>query len=73
MISLPGYDVWKTRLPDYWDWDDGEEDALLEEEYLFSLETQAMPPLYSDWEQLPYGGEDVLPDDDLLEHMGWEL
>lgn len=71
--SIPGYDAWKTRLPDYWDWDDGEEDRLAEEEYNDSLESMIFPPLgYHEWEREPFAGPDVYPDDWQFEYMGWE-
>lgn len=72
-MSLPGYDAWKTATPPWWDWDDGEEDALAEAQYLFELEEMIFPPAWGHWVREPFAGPDDFPDDGQLEHMGWEL
>ena len=73
MISLPGYDAWKTATPPHWDWDEGEEDALAEAQYLFELEEMIFPPAWGHWEREPFPGPDDFPDDGQLEHMEWVL
>jgi hypothetical protein len=72
MTSLPGYDAWKTQVPRWWDWDDGEEDALAEAQYLFELEEMIFPPSWGNWERQPFAGPDELPDYGQLEHMAWD-